>query len=92
MRNQKITSDVYDNEINGNANIIVVDAAVVVGVVAVAIVFVLIVVGLFVVIASITLPGWKCYIRCGPKGDNTARKGDSPRLTLRTDKDSVAGR
>lgn len=60
LRNRKVPDDACGDEINGGADVIV---AVVVAAAVVT------------VLAGITSPRWKCYIRSGPKGDNTPRKG-----------------
>lgn len=57
LRNRKVPDDACGDEINGGADVIV---AVVVVVVAVA-------AAVAVVVAGITSPSWKCYIRSGPE-------------------------
>lgn len=73
LRNRKVLA--CGDEINGSAHVIV----------AVVVVVVVAIVAIVAVVAGITSLRWKCYIRLGPKGDNTPRKG--PRLTFWTDKD-----
>lgn len=69
LRNRKVPDDACGDEINGGADVIVaVVVVVVVAAVAVA-------AAVAVVVAGITSPGWKCYIRSGPEGDNTPRTG-----------------
>lgn len=67
LRNRKVPGDACGDEING--------ADVIVAVVVVVVVFVAAAAIVTVIVASITSPRWKCYIRSGPKGDNTPRKG-----------------
>lgn len=66
LRNRKVPdNDARGDGINDGADVIV--AVVVVDAAAVA--------AVTVVVAGITSPRWKRYIRSEPKGDNTLRKG-----------------